>query len=166
MGKSLIIKGADFSVNGFIEFGYTWSLQKGLSLNATGTGRSGAGGGGDRPSRATILVPRSECSNPVTWNDTMEGYEGYSTADVKPLMSKITISVSNPNYYFAPILKNESGTDLIGSEYNAPGSPFAIDLTQYPTAKRFYVAFKIGNAGKDNFTNETLESMGVQIVIE
>ena len=168
MGKTIIIKGADFSENGFYaDYEFSYYLCLGLSLNATGDGRAS---GVVNPARANVLVPRSECVDPITWNFTEVGLtDKYSTLNIPSTANKITIRCSDSSYYISSGVKNAAGTSILVDGYKeAGGEPTVFDLTTPEAAgfKYLYVVLKIGDAGTTAFDTQTFDSVGLSIVIE
>ena len=136
--------------------------------------------------RSSILIPRSEATEPVTWQAWKSGDANYdddndqttnNLASVKAAYSlvewpldidEIEIKLTNSDYWIGGRVMSKNNTDLAqytAAAYDQGGANcvYRLNRTNYPNA--FYIAlwFKYLEAGTANWPNPTMETLGLSV---
>lgn len=152
MGKNLIIKGADFSKNGIL-VPPDYILKNGVSISEDMSGHNEA--------RANVVILRDEAHNPFQWGEGEKILVDYSFIEIPAGATAVKVTVTNPNYYFGIVNRTQDGTHSKDSGWKAGGNSYQ----QTIGSDEVYITstLKIGSAGTDAFTDETIESVGWSI---
>ena len=163
MGKIIVIKGADFSENAVsYNKSYNYALIK-SSMGATSDDGMQVVSYG---LRANVFIPRSEVTNPNHWsnNSTPAIANAWSMIPVPTGAKGVSLSMTNTGYYYGLVLRDANADEILyDSGWKQGGNNIHVNLSSYAKAVYLTSTFKIGSAGTDAFTDETIESVGWSI---
>ena len=163
MGKKIIIKGADFSLNAIpqnvIVDDAVYVLVNGVSIDETTTPVKMISSN----TRSLATVTKGSVDNPYTWNSaSVSQADTYSLIPIPEGAVAVTIECTNTQYWYGLNLRTASGERIYNSGWMNGGSA-SVYLSSYPSAVYVSSLMKIGSAGTTAFTNETLTSIGWKI---
>ena len=124
--------------------------------------------------RACLTVLREGLANPCAWynansgqNTDAEAMALYSAIPIPSGTTKISIKCNASYYYYSGVFTAEGRRQNNNPGWVLGSTKTEYDLVNtYPNATHFSVTFKIGSAGNTAFTDETYESMGIELTFE
>ena len=178
MGKSLIIKGADFSINGFSEKLKNQLNHIEVIVGTTGNCAKDTLEIYKTPDRATIMVSKEYSLKDTPWTKTKGTNEWgkpidealIATHDMICLpnsVKKVTLNMTNTDYYYGLCVWGNKSGFLFDSGYKN-NVPIQKDLSSYEDDFFWIVStIKKGNSGSENIDKTlTKEKLGWNISIE
>ena len=123
------------------------------------------------PARATIVCNSSDVSNPCGWNENTvnpnhtadSNMMSYSTIPIPNGATKVSMQC-NSAFSFGLVLLDTNGSPKNEVVWTDDGASKELVFANYPNATHISLNLKYKN-GTTQFSNETLESIGVNFVI-
>lgn len=128
--------------------------------------------GSSKNNRATLAMARDE-NHQYQWNpqagvtdiDT-QAQNNYTLIPIPAGATSVSMKCGSA-YYYGLTLVNQSAQPQNTIEWTAGTTTKTLLMANYPNATHIACNFKIGSAGTQDFTgNETIESMGIELVIQ
>lgn len=124
--------------------------------------------------RACLTVFREGLANPCAWYNATSGQNVdteamalYSAIPIPSGTTKVSIKCNASYYYYPGVFTAEGRRQNDNPAWVLGSTKTEFDLVNtYPNATHFAVSFKIGSAGTTAFSNETYESMGIELTFE